>query len=342
MSNKPILLDVVGCSDIFSRAHAKGLERLTDTFKLRSFTDTDTGKLQEFGEKYNVTELYSSVEEMLKAHDDGAVLITTPTSSHAELTVAALNAKRDVLCEKPMAMTTDEAQVMLDAAEKNQKVLHLCFMSRYAPCWMKIKELLDGNAIGKVMSGTITQYWDSGVDLYNNWRTNQSVSGGGIIADSSAHWIDIFRHLMGEINQVSCAGIPAPDSPFTHIDDSSFAFFRFQSGAIGLLRNSWRHQRPENEAETCEIYGTCGTIIGNLRTPWQEGGIQTVRLITPTETKLWSFHDPMQRFANQLAVFADLIRSRELGKASGKDGLRALEIQMACYKAMQENIYIDL
>ena len=340
--DSPIPLDVIGCSDIFARAHAFGLERRRNVWTLRSFTDPDREKLRAFGTRYGVDNLFPDHHRMLSAFEDGAVLVCTPTAAHAEPVVAALNAGRDVLCEKPMAMTLAEADSMREAARRNNRILQLCFMSRFAPCWLKVKELLDSGAIGKVMTVTVTQYWDGGTELYSNWRSQKAVSGGGIIADSAAHWIDILRWLMGEIGALTAAGIPAPDSPFPELDDTAFAMFRFQSGALGLLRNSWRHLRPENEAETVEIYGTSGTILGNLRTPWNDGGIQTVRLVRHGETREYEFHDPMQRFANQLETFAKLVRTRDAAAASAEDGRRALELQGALYDAMRKQCWIEV
>lgn len=339
VAKKRIPLDVIGCSDIFEHAHAHGLERLSDRYELRSFTDPDAGKLAAFGRRYGVAKLYPGVEALLRAEPGGAALVCTPTANHAESTVAALAAGRDVLCEKPMAMTLVEADEMLAAARNTHRVLQVCFMSRFAPCWMKIKELVDSGAIGQVMSVTMTQYWDGGHGLFENWRTQEAVSGGGIIADSAAHWIDILRWLLGEIDALTAAGIPASDSPFKELDDSSSALFKFHSGALGMLRNSWRHLRPRNEAETVEIYGDKGSILGNLQTPWIDGGIQTVRLVRECETVEYDFHDPMQRFANQLSAFADLVETR--GAGSGTDGRRALELQLAIYRAMREQCWVE-
>lgn len=338
---KPLPLDVIGCAHIFEWAHAHGLARLPGVWELRSFTDPDEAKLRRFGKKYQVEQLYTDAGKMLSDLHDGAVLNCTPTSVHAEIAIAALRSGRDVLSEKPMAMNCREADAMLVAARESGRILQLCFMSRFAPCWQKIKELLDGGAIGKVMSATMTQYWN-GRGLLNDWRTNQEISGGGIIADSAAHWIDILRWLLGEISTLTAAGIPAPDSPKPELDDTSFVLFKFSSGALGVLRNSWRHQRPRNEAETIEIYGTEGSILGNLQTPWIDGGVQTVRLVRGDTVEETTFHDPMQRFANQLEEFGRLVATHDSAAASGQDGRRALELQEAIYRAMREQTWLEV
>ena len=337
---EPIFLDVAGCSDISERAHEPGLQRVPELFRLRAFCDPDPEKLSAFGKRYGITRLYTSVPEMLAALPEGALLNTTPTREHARVAIAALDAGRDVLSEKPMALSPAEADRMIEAANRNGRVLQLCFMSRFAPAWIKIRELLDSGEIGELLSVTMTQYWEGGHDLNTNWRTDAAVSGGGIIADSAAHWIDILRWLAGEIDAVSAIGRSLPGTPVP-VDDTAAVLFRFRSGTIGILRNSWHHLRPDNEAETVELYGTRGTILGNLQTPWKEGGIQTVRLVRPDRTTSWSFHDPMQRFANQLAAFGELIRNRTPEKSNASDGRRALAIQCGIYEAMNRRIWVE-
>lgn len=84
------------------------------------------------------------------------------------------------------------------------------------------------------MSTTMTQYWND-PQLYDNWRTRESVSGGGIIADSVAHWIDILRWLFGEISALTAAGIPAPDSPMQKLDDTSLSCANSLRGRWGVF-----------------------------------------------------------------------------------------------------------
>lgn len=334
-----LTLDVIGPGAICRNAHFPGMTLLQDRVRLRAFCDTDRARLEKAGREFQVEELYDSVEEMLAAHPDGAVLNTTPTAEHAWTTIACLDAGRDVLCEKPIAMTLEEADAMLEAARRNNRVLQLGLLSRFAPCWLKIKSLIDAGEIGDVMSITMTQYWNQ-TTLYNDWRTKTSVSGGGIIADSAVHWIDIMRWLLGEMTELTAIGSAAPDSPKQDVDDTAMVLFRFKGGQIGALRNSWRHMRPSNEAETVEIYGTKGTIIGNLQTPWINGGIQHVRLVQPGETRVYTFQEPKLRYANQLNTFFDLVEARNTAAASGPDGRRALEIQLAIYEAMANHSWV--
>ena len=83
-------------------------------------------------------------------------------------------------------------------------------------------------------------------------------------------------------------------------------------------------------------------IIGNLQTPWINGGIQHVRLVQPGETKVYTYQNPKERYANQLNTFFDLVESRDCASASGPDGRRALEIQLAIYEAMAKRTWVNV
>ena len=130
-------LGVIGCSDIFVRAHQLGLAALENQFELSALCDIDQPKLAAFGSKYGIDNLYTDYRELLNNPRIEAVLVTTPTSVHAELTSIALHAGKHVLCEKPMAMTLAECDRMIAARKQSGQVLQLAFMSRHNAAWKK-------------------------------------------------------------------------------------------------------------------------------------------------------------------------------------------------------------
>ena len=339
--DKPIKIGAIGCSTIFNKAHGDAILRIPDVFKVTAVCDIDIAKAQLFKQKFHAEEVYTDYREMLEKAPIDAVVITTPTAAHCGPTIDSLDAGFHTFCEKPMAMTIDECKKMIAAAKRNNRTLTLGFQSRFAPAWLKIRELVKSGAIGDLMSCTMTQYWDNGSGLYKDWRTNPDVSGGGIIADSAVHWIDIMRIIMGEITSVSAAMIPAPDSPYKNVDDDALVTFAFENGTIGLLRNSWRHRRGLNSSESFEIFGTKGSVVADLRTPWENGGIQKVTLWTRENGTTWEFSCPSTRFVNQMLNFAAFVTG-EATEDNSFDGLQAMLVQQEIYRAAKERRWIDI
>ncbi len=330
-----IRLGALGCSVIF-RSHFNGICANSDKVELVALCDINPTKLEQASKAYHVDKTYVNYLNMIADPSIDAIVNTTPTVTHAETTIACLKAGKHVLCEKPIAMTLQEADAMIKAEQETGLVLQLALQSRHSQAWRKIKELLEAGEIGTPHTITITQYWNDPW-VYNNWRTVKSISGGGIIADSSVHWIDMMRYLMGEVDSVSATATASPDAPDKTIDDSSLTLFNFKSGAIGCLRNGWRNHRQPGSNENVEINGTQGTIRADLRNPWTMSGIPIVSLIKcdgPTET---NFHFPLpnSRFASQIESFVKSIKAGKTLECTAQDGRRAQEIQETIYTAIK-------
>ncbi|MBR2877480.1 MAG: Gfo/Idh/MocA family oxidoreductase, partial [Clostridia bacterium] len=122
-------IGIIGCGGI-SRQHIEAYNKNPDV-EVYALCDINEDRVKSMGEKYGIDRLYTSAEEMLKLPEIDAVSVCTWNSAHAPCTIAALNAGKHVLCEKPMAMNAAEAQTMIDAAEKNGKLLMIGFARRY-------------------------------------------------------------------------------------------------------------------------------------------------------------------------------------------------------------------
>ena len=120
-----------------------------------------------------------------------------------------------------------------------------------------------------------------------------------------------------------------------HIEDSSLTLFRFQSGAIGCLRNGWRNIRWPNCNENVEINGTVGTIIANLMNPWVRKDPQIVELFrvggNPVDKEVFEFMTSRDRFTAQMADFAECVNGNRLVTCTAEDARRGLQIQQAIY-----------
>ena len=147
--------------------------------------------------KNDGVKVYSSLEELLKAENPDFVDICTPSYMHADMTVAALNAGKHVLCEKPMSVSSKEAERMMSAAEKNGKLLMIAHVVRFMSPYVYLKSVIDSGELGKPVHIVANRISQMPLWSWENWMCDCEKSGGAPI-DLSIHDIDFFRSVFGD------------------------------------------------------------------------------------------------------------------------------------------------
>lgn len=145
--------------------------------------------------------IYKDFEKMLREEKLDLVSITLPTFMHADFTVKALQTGVNVLCEKPMSLTLDECQTMIDAAQKSGKVLQIGHCIRFWPEYVKAKKIINSGEYGQVKAASFQRLSSSPTWSWNNWLQNESKNGGAIM-DLHIHDVDIILHWFGIPNSV--------------------------------------------------------------------------------------------------------------------------------------------
>ena len=212
--------------------------------------------------------------------------ICTPNNIHAEIAIAAANNGKHVFCEKPIAMTSEEATQMLEAVRKNNVKHMLAFNYRRTPAVALARDIIEKGEIGEIQTfrGTYLQDWSADPNAPLSWRFQSEICGTGALGDIGTHVIDMARYLVGEFSAVSGelktyiperpiqssnvdalgtvkAGGDVPKAPVTVDDEASFSV-RFENGATGSIeatRNAW----GRNNYITFEIHGSLGSIYFN-------------------------------------------------------------------------------
>jgi predicted dehydrogenase len=212
--------------------------------------------------------------------------IVTPNDSHAEIAIAAAKAGKHIICEKPLARTTEESKRMYDAV-KEAGVKHMvAFSYRRTPAVVLAKKYIEEGAIGKILNfrGTYLQDWSADPNSPLSWRFRKAVAGSGALGDIATHVIDMARYLVGEIDEVmGVANTWIKERPVqsgsvdklgtvkasgdvkkeaVDVDDEISTLVRFENGAVGSIeatRNAW----GRNNFITFEIHGESGSIVFN-------------------------------------------------------------------------------
>jgi predicted dehydrogenase len=265
------------------------------------------------------------------------VVVSTPPHLHAEICIAALNAGKHVLCEKPLARTPVECREIVEAAADNGRLLATGFNYRFYPSMQKARTLLDSGVIGELDHiRSYTGY--SATEHSQPWLHDVEIMGGGALRDNGIHLIDLTCYFLGEVEEVM--GF-ASDSVwrFKGCEDNGFVLLRNKNGKIASLHASWTEWRGYRLC--VEIYGSLGCIRAwcfpmMTQVVWsqQRGGPIRRKThffpITFIQEHLRSYRWIVtQSFVLEFQALLKAIRNEPTPLASGRDGLRAVEIAHA-------------
>jgi predicted dehydrogenase len=212
--------------------------------------------------------------------------IVTPNNRHAEIAIAAAQAGKHVICEKPLGRTAAEALMMLEAVEAAGVTHMVAFNYRHTPAVVLARKIIEEGRIGTIRNfrGTYLQDWSADPDGPLSWRFQKKIAGSGALGDIATHVIDMARYLVGEIAAVSAvartyiterpiqnsgtdklgagpklSGVP---KAAVDVDDEIMTLIRFQDGAVGSLEAT-RNAFGRNNYLTFEIHGSAGSIFFN-------------------------------------------------------------------------------
>ena len=256
-------IGIIGCGMITKERHAPEYYA-NENCKIVGFFDKDIQRAQAMAEKYGGV-VCDSVDELLSMDLD-AVSVCVANAMHAEIAIKALNAGKHVLCEKPMAVTLEQCEAMVEAAEKNQKILMIGHNQRFAAAHQEARRLIQDGAIGKVLSFE-TKFGHGGPEFWtktpDTWFFHKSQAAFGVMADLGIHKTDLMHYLLGEpIVKVQAIMNTLdkryPDGTLIDVDDNSFCFYQTESGVTGIMHVSWTFYG--NEKNSTVIYGTKGVL----------------------------------------------------------------------------------
>lgn len=245
---------MVGTSGFALDWLARGI-KLGSNAELVAVVSRDAERGKAAAQKVDAPHVFTSIAAIDKNLVDG-VFLCLPNPQHAPFAIAAAEHGLHVICEKPMAPSLDECRAMINAARANNVILAVAHCMEWGSPLTKARELLEQNAIGTVISASITASYPTGPTA-NGWRqTDSSDEGGGILYDMGSHAVDGITRLLGPIAQVA-----AWTDKRTHnfnTEDTASILARFQSGAHGHIQSHFNCLQ-----NSLEIQGTEGRIWSN-------------------------------------------------------------------------------
>lgn len=224
---------------------------------------------------YGWEQYATSWEEVVARKEIDVIDICTPGETHMPIAVAAARAGKVVFCEKPLANTLQEAQMMLDAVEANGVIHMLCHNYRRAPAVALAKRLIEEGRVGQIYHyrGTYLQDWVVNPDFPRVWRLEKARAGSGALGDLVSHSVDLARHLVGEMTEVSgLLKTFVTERPTesggremapVDVDDAALALVRFENGAVGTIEGT-RFATGRKNYNRFEINGSKGSIAFDI------------------------------------------------------------------------------
>jgi predicted dehydrogenase len=235
----------------------------------------DRAEVEKAARVYGWEQAATDWEEVVAREDIDLIDICTPGDTHRPIAVAAAREKKVVFCEKPLANTLPEAEAMLEAVRANGVIHMLCHNYRRAPAVALAKRIIEEGRIGQIYHyrGTYLQDWLVNPDFPRVWRLEKARAGSGALGDIASHSLDLARHLVGEIAEVSGllktfvterpARAGASEKAAVDVDDAALALVRFEGGAVGTIEGS-RFAAGRKNYNRFEINGSRGSLAFDL------------------------------------------------------------------------------
>jgi len=247
---------IIGCGKYAETGFIPALMELKRS-RLVSVYSHDISRANSIKNRFSADFAFDNLDNFLSSDID-SVYIGSINSDHYEQVIRAAKAGKDILCEKPLSLTSEQAEEMVRVCEENNVLLTINYVLRYHPLVIKAKELIDKGVLGKII--TIGSSFNINYPPDDNYRFKKELSGGGALWDLGTHIIDLFRFLNGDIKEIK--GFTDNIIYKSEVEDFASAIFNFEKSGYGYFTASYNSRKAFNRIEIVGYNGALG--IDNL------------------------------------------------------------------------------
>jgi len=340
MRNK-IKFAIIGTGMIAER-HAAALAKIPEA-ELYAVYDKNHARAMEFAKKYPV-KVYEKFDELLNDPQLTAVTIATPTGVHKEVAIPCAKAGKHILCEKPLDVTLEKADTIIETCKKHSVYLSAVFQARFSDKVKLIKDAIEAGRFGRLVLCSAQVKWYRSQEYYDSagWRGTWALDGGGALMNQSIHIIDLLLYLAGEPEMVHAFA-----GTMTHerlkVEDNACASIKFKNGALGVIEVST--SCAPGFPRRLEISGEKGSVIleDDTITRWQfmeelpndetiRSGQSPLGLESGSGDPRSGSHEGHRR---QLLDLIKAINNKKQPSISGSEGRRAVELICGIYESVK-------
>ena len=329
-----IKVGIIGCGAIAQRRHLIEYAA-NEQVEIVAVCDINEARVIEVAEEHKA-KAYTSYKELLANADVDAISVCLPNYLHAEVSIAALNKGKHVLCEKPMATSREESEAMIKAAKISGKKLMIAHNQRFVASHEKARELIANGEIGKVYSFRTTfghpgpEEWS--LDGRESWFFKKEEAFIGAMGDLGVHKSDLIRYLLGEEVVEIGAMVETSAKEGTEVDDNAVCILKMESGIIGTLAASWSYT-AEGDNSTI-IYGE-KAILRLEDDPDYSLIVQypDKKTVKHELEKIQSNEEDGQTTSYVINHFIDAIVNDTEPVISGEEGMKSLNVILAALES---------
>jgi len=325
---------IVGCG-VIANIHALAIEAVDDAFLVGVY-DFNINYGRKFAGEHAV-KLYESLEEVKKDLLVDFVCICTPSGTHADLAIQMLMAGKNVIVEKPMALTVHDCERIAQAEKESGKTCSVISQLRFSQAITDTKNAIEYGMLGKVVQCGLHMKFHRSAEYYSksNWRGTWEHDGGGALMNQGIHGVDLLLHLMGNPKSVTAYCRTLHHN--IEVEDTSVAIVEFENGALASI-DATTGILP-GYPRVIEICGTEGSVIieEDAISKWdiEKSSKET------KQTEINAFNDPSAiTYLGHKAQFEDAINSVKMGirpKIDVSEGKRSVELINAIYESSKTN-----
>jgi predicted dehydrogenase len=333
---------VVGCGMI-ARFHAKALAEVPDA-RLVALVSRDASKAKRLADELHLAcDIETEMPRVLARRDVHIVTICTPSGAHLEPAIAAAKAGKHVVVEKPLEITLERCDAIIEACRRNRVQLCTIFPSRFADANVALKQAVDAGKFGRVTLGETTCKWWRPQSYYDEggWKGTRALDGGGALMNQAIHNVDLLLWMMGPATHV-CGFTATLAHERIEVEDTAVACVRFASGALGVIQAT-TSVHP-GYPKTIAVYGDRGSVVIEqedvLRwdfTPETEEDRAVRQRFAQKVGASGGASNPAAishvYHARQLADFVHAIKTGSMPLVDGREGRRAVEVILGVYQA---------
>ncbi len=342
---------IVGCGMI-ARFHARALADVPGT-RVVALVGRDVGSAAKMKQELGLDcDVSADLAAVLRRKDVDVVIVTTPSGAHLEPAVTAARAGKHVVVEKPLEITLQRCDRIIDACDQNGVKLCTIFPSRFGDANQALKKAVTQGRFGRLALGETTCKWWRPQSYYDEggWKGTRALDGGGALMNQAIHNVDLLLWMMGPVTHVS--GLTATLAhERIEVEDTAVACLRFQSGALGVIQATtsvW-----PGLPKTIAVHGDRGSVVieqddllrweFNPAEPDDEA--TRARFAQKSGASGGSSNPAAISHVGHARQLADFVRSIETGRAplvDGREGRRAVEVILGIYESNATGRLVEL